>query len=106
MAPMNHLQGSNGDADTGNRLVDTLGEGEGGVNGEQRGSVYMTVCKTDNQWAFAVPRKELSPALCDSLEGWEMGGVFRSNRTYVNLWLIHVDVWQRPTQYYRAIVLQ
>ena len=22
------------------------------------------------------------------------------------LWLIHVDVWQKPTQYYKAIILQ
>ena len=27
-------------------------------------------------------------------------------RTYVYLWLIHVDVWQRPKQYCRALVLQ
>ena len=27
-------------------------------------------------------------------------------RTYVYLWLIHVDVQQRPTQYCRALVLQ
>ena len=26
--------------------------------------------------------------------------------TYVNLWLIPVNVWQRPTQYYKAIILQ
>ena len=35
---------------------------------------------------------------------WEKG--FRRDRTYVYLWLIHVDVWQRPTQYCRAIALQ
>ena len=22
------------------------------------------------------------------------------------LWLIHVDAWQKPTQYYKAIILQ
>ena len=27
-------------------------------------------------------------------------------RTYVYLWLIHVNVQQRPTQYYKAIILQ
>ena len=32
MAPMNYLQGSSGDTDIGNRLVDTLGEEEGGMN--------------------------------------------------------------------------
>ena len=26
--------------------------------------------------------------------------------TYVYLWLIHVNVWQKPTQYCKAILLQ
>ena len=26
--------------------------------------------------------------------------------TYVYLWLINVDVWQKPTQYCKAIILQ
>ena len=26
--------------------------------------------------------------------------------TYVHLWLIHVDVWKKPTQHWKAIVLQ
>ena len=26
--------------------------------------------------------------------------------TYVYLWLIHVNVWQRPTQNYKSIILQ
>ena len=26
--------------------------------------------------------------------------------TYVYLWLIHVNVWQKPTQFYKAIILQ
>ena len=36
---------------------------------------------------------------------WEMGGGFRRQGTYVYLWLIHVDVWQRLAQYCRAVVL-
>ena len=27
-------------------------------------------------------------------------------RTHVNLWLIHVNVWQKPLQYYKVISLQ
>ena len=27
-------------------------------------------------------------------------------RTYVYLWLIHVDVWQKPTKFCKAIILQ
>ena len=38
--------------------------------------------------------------------GREVGGRFKREGTYVYLWLIHVDVWQKPTQYCRAIILQ
>ena len=35
-----------------------------------------------------------------------MGGRFRREGTYVYLWLIHVDVWRKPTQYCKAFILQ
>ena len=38
--------------------------------------------------------------------GWEVGGSLTREGTYVYLWLIHVDVWQKPTQYYKPIILQ
>ena len=38
--------------------------------------------------------------------GWEVGGRFKKEGTCVYLWLIHVDVWQRLTQYCKAITLQ
>ena len=37
--------------------------------------------------------------------GWEVGGRFQRERIYVYLLLIHVDVWQKPAQYYKAIIL-
>ena len=37
---------------------------------------------------------------------WEVEGGFRMDRTWIYLWLIHVDVWQKPTQYPKAIILQ
>ena len=37
---------------------------------------------------------------------WEVGGRFKRERTYVHLWLIHVDVWQKSTQYCKVIILQ
>ena len=43
--------------------------------------------------------------LCDNLEGWDGVGGGREG-TYVYLWLIHADVWQKPTQYCKAIILQ
>ena len=38
--------------------------------------------------------------------GREMGGRFKREGTYVYLWLIHVDVWQKPTQFCKAMILQ
>ena len=37
-----------------------------------------------------------------------MGGArrFKREETYIYLQLIHVDVWQKPTQYCEAIILQ
>ena len=31
--------------------------------------------------------------------GWEVGGRFKREGTYIYLWQIHVDIWQKPTQY-------
>ena len=35
-----------------------------------------------------------------------MGERFRKDGVYLYLWRIHVDVWQKPTQYCKAIILQ
>ena len=54
--------------------------------------------------------KKLKPGLCDDLErrrdGEEGGGGFMGEGTYVHLWLVHADGWQRPTQYGKAIIPQ
>ena len=45
--------------------------------------------------------------LGDNLEGWDgVGEGFRREGTHVYLWLIHLDVWQRPAQYCKALTLQ
>ena len=38
--------------------------------------------------------------------GREVGGGFRMGETHAYLWLIHDDVWQKPSQYCTAIILQ
>ena len=38
--------------------------------------------------------------------GREVEGGFRREGTHLCLWLIHVDVWQRPSKYYKVIILQ
>ena len=45
---------------------------------------------------------ELKLGLCDIQRGgvgWEVGGRLKREWTYVYLWLIRVDVWQKPTQH-------
>ena len=41
------------------------------------------------------------PVLCDNLEGWDgVEGereVLEGGDIYIHLWLIHVDIWQKPT---------
>ena len=46
--------------------------------------------------------------LCDNLAGWDgQAGEkeFKREGTYVYLMLIHVDVWQKTSQYYKIIIL-
>ena len=38
--------------------------------------------------------------------GGGVGGNFKREGTYASLWLIHITVWQKPTQHYKAIILQ
>ena len=45
----------------------------------------------------------------DSLEGWDGMGIGREAQeggTYMYLWLIHADLWWKPTQYCKVIILQ
>ena len=52
MALMKLSAGSSGDADTGNRLVDTAGERRRGDLSEQHGNIHVTVCKVHSWWEF------------------------------------------------------
>ena len=38
--------------------------------------------------------------------GNEVGERVRREGTYIYLWLIHVDIWQKPTQYCKALIFQ
>ena len=35
---------------------------------------YITICKIDSQWEFAIWLRKLKQGLCISLEGWDMAG--------------------------------
>ena len=38
--------------------------------------------------------------------GREMGGRFKREEIYVHIWLIYVNVWQKPTKFCKAIILK
>ena len=72
------MQGNNGET----VIEKTYGHGERGGEGEMYGKsnmeIYITLCKIDSQWEFAVWLRKL--ILCNTLEGWygrEMGGRFK-----------------------------
>ena len=71
-------------------------------------SVFFRLCEKaiyrEKQCPYVIIKKY--PVLCDNPEGWEVGGRFQREGTYIYLWLIHVDGWQKPTQYCKAIILQ
>ena len=84
-------------------------EGEGEMYGESNMEIYNIVCKIDSQQAFAVWLRELKQGLCDGLQHrMGRGTGERSGRegTWVCLWLILVDIWQKTTKFCKAIILQ
>ena len=38
--------------------------------------------------------------------GWEVERRLKREEMYVYFWLIHADIWQKPTQHHKAIVPQ
>ena len=56
----------------------TYGYGERGEEGEMFGKsnmeTYITICKTDSKWEFAVWLRKLKQGLCFNLEGWDGDG--------------------------------
>ena len=84
-------------------------EGEDEMYGESNMETYNTICKIDSQWEFAIWLRELKQGLCDNIEGGmrrEMRGRFGREGTWVYLWLILVDDWQKTTKFRKAIILQ
>ena len=62
---------SNGETDIENRLMD-MGRREKRVRCMQNNmETYITICKIDSQWEFAVWLRKLKQGLCVNLEGWD-----------------------------------
>ena len=59
--------------------------------GKSNIKTYITICKINSQWEFAVCLSKLKQGICINLERWDGQGDGREG-TYVYLWLIHVEV--------------
>ena len=71
------------------------GKGEGGTNGEGSMETYTLPYVKQTAVRICCVTQGAQPVLCGSREGqdgWETGGRFKREGTYVSLWLTHVDV--------------
>jgi len=71
------LEGSNGETDIENRLLDIGTEEEKLRCMESIMQTYITTCKIDSQWEFAVWLRPLKQGLCINLDGWDGDGDVR-----------------------------
>ena len=55
--------------------------GVGEIYGESNVETYITTCKIDSQWEFAVWLRKLKQGLCINLEGWDGEGDGREIQT-------------------------
>ena len=79
-----HLQGSSGDSDIEKRLVDTVQEGESGMDWETSIETYtLPYGKLDSQWKFPVQCKELKSGALWQLAGLGGGKEVKREGTYV-----------------------
>ena len=103
-----YMQGNKGDPDIKDRLLDSV-EGKGGMIWEESTDTYVTICKMDSQWKSDVWCREpkASALWWPGGAGWGgRWGQFGRKRIQVCLWLIRVDVWLKPWQYCKVIILQ
>ena len=59
--------------------------------GKSNMETYITICKIDSQWEFAVWLRKLKQGLCINLDGWD-GRKFQKGVDICIPLLIHVEV--------------
>ena len=90
-------------------LLDSVGEGEGGMTWENSIETCILSCETDHQSGFDAWDRVLRAGALGWPWGMGWGGRWEGDSgwgTHVHPWLIHVNVWQKPLQYCKVISLQ
>ena len=76
---------------------------------ENNMETYITICKIDSQWEFAVWLRKLKQGLCINLEGWDGEGDGREFQKGGGICIPMTDsCWglTENTKFYKAIILQ
>ena len=97
------------DTDVQNRLLDSVGEGEGGMILENSIKTVYYLGWNRSPAQVGCMRQVLRVGALEwpKVMGW--GGKWEGCSgwgTHVNPWLIHVNVWQKPLKYCKVISLQ
>ena len=100
------MQNRKRDTDVQNRLLDSVGEGEGGTFREN--SIKTCILSRVKQITSPGWMNETSARTWCSGNTQRDGVGREAGRgiIHVNPWLIHVSVWQKPLQYCKVIRLQ
>jgi len=61
------------------------------MHGKSNSKTYITICKTDSQWEFAVCTRKLKQGLCINLEGWDGEGDGREAQKGGNVYIPMAD---------------
>ena len=104
-----YSQGRNRDAD----IEKTCGHGEagkeGGAEAESSVDTHALPCVKETaggNFPYDSGNSNRGSATTQRAGvGWKVGGMSKTEGTHVSLWLMHVDVRQKPTQYCKTIIL-
>ena len=72
---------------------------------EEHWNMCITICKTHNQCTVTAWSRALKAGALGQPRGvgWEGG---QDGETHVHSWVIHVDIWQKPPQCCKEMILQ
>ena len=103
------MQDSKRDTDVKNRLLDSVGEGKGWMIWENITEACILPYVKQMTSPSLMHETALKTGALGQPERWdgEKGGRrFQDKGTHVHPWLIHVNTWQNPPQYFKVVSLQ
>ena len=98
-----YVQGSKGDTDIQNRLVDTVGEGDRGMVWKESAEAYTL--PSVKEIASGSSAYDAGTRSRCSVTTWRMGTQGCLWPIHASLWPIHANLWREPSQYCKAIIL-